>query len=162
MGITVVALGGMRIAAIKVIGRQSELSHRVPMAWLELKRRAPEIAGIVDPGRFYGVFPEFDQLENGANGVFTYWVGIQVADSSAIPEGFETLAIPSRNYASTTVQGGGERIQATYLELARWLRENGRRTDRDSLGFELYDETRQKVTPPYERFDYEIYRPLAD
>ncbi|MGE5591708.1 MAG: GyrI-like domain-containing protein [Bacillota bacterium] len=161
MDVSLVTLDEIKLVAIKVVGRRSELSHRVPLAWLDLVNYLDAIPHKVSPDLFYGVFPESDHLNDGQNGVHTYWVGTHVNLIGEVPLGMSTLTIPAQTYVTATVQGGVEQIEATYLALGRWLKGNGRRTNPDAYGFERYDNRRQKVTPPYERFDYDIFKPLA-
>jgi|GEM_PF-1148512 len=160
MDIRLVAGREMKLVAIKVVGRRSELSHRVPLAWLDLTGRLELIAHKVDPNIFYGLFLESDQLTDGLNGVHTYWVATEVTAFGDLPEGMVPLTIPAQNYAMATVKGGAEQIEATYRGLFGWLRENGRRSNPDGYGFERYDNRRQLVTPPYDQFDYDIFKPL--
>lgn len=150
-----------QIVAIKVVGRHSELSHRVPIAWLDLTNRLDQIPHKVDPTLFYGLFPESDQLNDGENGVFTYWVGTEVSEVGALPEGMVALSLPEQRYVVATVKGPKEAISQAYTNLFGWLKANGQRTDGERLGFELYNTARMPVTPPYDQFDYDIYKPLA-
>jgi predicted transcriptional regulator YdeE len=160
MAISVVTLDEIKLVAIKVVGRRSELSHRVPMAWLELVNRLDAIPHKVDPDLFYDAYPEVEHLTDGGDGVHTQYVGTAVSAFGDVPEGMVTLTIPARTYVTATVRGGADQIDRTYLAIGQWLREHGRRTDPDAFGFERYDNRRQKVTPPYERFDYDIFKPL--
>lgn len=157
----IITVPALKIVAIKVVGRHSELSHRVPIAWLDLTNRLDQIPHKVDPTVFYGLFPESDQLNDGQNGVFTYWVGTAVSESADLPEGMVTLTVPEQRYAVATVKGDKEAITQTYMGLFGWLKEQRLQTAPTSLGFERYDTARQAVVPPYDRFDYDIYKPLA-
>ncbi|HWI61139.1 MAG TPA: GyrI-like domain-containing protein [Symbiobacteriaceae bacterium] len=160
MEASLVTLNEIKLVAMKVVGRRSELSHRVPPAWLELVRRMNEIPDKVDPHLFYGVFPEADHLQGGQNGVFTYWVGTEVTEFGPVPSGMTTLTLPGQTYAMATVRGGAEQIDPIYIGLGGWIGEQGRATNPEGFGFERYDSRRQPVTPPYERFDYDIFKPL--
>lgn len=161
MEISLVTLDEIKIVAIKVVGRRSELSHRVPMAWLDLVNRLDMIPNKVNPDLFYDAYPETDHLTDGVNGIHTNYVGTQVSDFSDLPAGMVSLTIPARTYATVTVRGGADQIYPTYLSVSQWLREHGRRTDPEAFGFERYDNRRQRVTPPYDRFDYDIFKPLV-
>lgn len=161
MNIAIVSLGELKLVAIKVVGRRSELSHRVPMAWLDLTARLEQIEHKVDTNLFYGAFPESDQIHDGQNGVYTYWVGTEVSQFATLPDGMTTLTIPAQTYVGATVTGGPEVIESTYVGIFRWLKSQDRSTNPEAYGFERYDNRRQQVTPPYERFDYDIFKPLA-
>ncbi|WP_437603069.1 hypothetical protein WMF28_15730 [Sorangium sp. So ce590] len=45
--------------------------------------------------------------------------------------------------------------------LSRWIEAQGKRADAQALCIERYDERRQEVTPPCERFDYEVWKPYT-
>lgn len=160
MDVSLVSQEPLKLVALKVVGRRSELSHRVPMAWIELLKRLGEIPHRVGEGVFYGAFPESDHLNDGAHGVYTYYVATEVSALGAVPEGFSELRISAQRCATTRVQGGPEAIDAAYMGLFRWLGEQGLQSDPEAWGLERYDQRLQKVTPPYERFDYEIFKPV--
>lgn len=157
----IIIVPAMKIVAIKVVGRHSELSHRVPIAWLDLTNRREQIPHKIDPTLFYGLFPESDQLNDGQNGVFTYWVGTAVSEFGHLPEGMVSLTLPEQRYVVATVKGAKEAITQTYISLFGWLKEQRQQTAADRLGFELYNTARMPVVPPYDQFDYDIYKPLA-
>lgn len=158
---SLVTLDEVKLVGFKVVGRRSELSHRVPPAWLELVRRLDEIPYKVAPDLFYGAFAEADHLHDGIDGIHTYWVGTEVSEYGELPSGFATLTIPSRTYAMATVRGGAAEVDATYTGLSQWIRAHGHATAPQAFGFERYDNRRQRVTPPYEQFDFDIFKPLA-
>ncbi|WP_437730431.1 GyrI-like domain-containing protein [Sorangium sp. So ce1335] len=160
MMVSVVTRGEIRLAGIKVVGRRSELSHRVPLAWIELVDRLDSVPHLVDRRVFHGAFPESDHQRAGNDGVYTYWACAEVSEGGALPEGLQPLVLPARTYAVARVEGTAEAIEATYVGLARWVEAQGRRVDAQASCLERYDERRQKVTPPYERFDYEVWKPL--
>lgn len=160
MTVDVVDLEELKLVAIKVVGRRSELSHRIPLAWLELTRQLDDIPHRTDPHVFYGAFQEIGHQSDAADAVHAYWVGAPVSAFGALPPGLSALSIPARRYATTTVRGSAEQIDSSYRALAGWLQEQDRLADPAAFGFERYDRNRQEVTPPYERFDYDVYRPL--
>lgn len=73
-----------------------------------------------------------------------------------------TLTIPAQSYAVVTVKGTASAIEPAYMGLFGWLKEQGRNTAAQSYGFELYDDRRMTVTPPYDQFDYDICKPLLN
>ncbi|XXX72878.1 GyrI-like domain-containing protein [Sorangium sp. So ce134] len=160
MNVSLVTRGELGLAGIKVVGRRSELSHRVPLAWIELVERVDSVLHLVDRSVFYGVFPESDHRRAGSDGVYSYWVCTEVNAEGALPEGLRPLVLPARTYATARVEGAADAIEATYRGLARWIEAHGRRVDPQAWCVERYDERRQRVTPPYERFDYEVWKPL--
>ncbi|PTL76730.1 GyrI-like domain-containing protein [Vitiosangium sp. GDMCC 1.1324] len=160
MDVREVSRGEIKLVGLEVVGRRQELSQRVPMAWLELTRGLEAIRHKVDPALFYGVSPESDHLHGGQSGVYSYWVATEVSAFESVPATMTTLLVPAQRYAVTTCKGGAEQIEPTYIGLAQWLAASGSKTRADAYAFELYDVRRQRPTPPYERFDYDIYRPL--
>lgn len=146
---------------IKVVGRRSELSHRVPLAWLEHLSRLDELPGVVDRDVFHGCVPGSDHEQPGDDPVYQYWATTEVRVLDGVPEGLKALTIPARDYAMTPVQGTADAINAAYGRLANWLQSEGRRSAPAAYVLERYGQRRQPVTPPYERFDYELLTPLA-
>ncbi|NVJ17516.1 GyrI-like domain-containing protein [Myxococcus sp. AM010] len=161
MNVSIVSRGEIKLVGIKVVGRRSELSHRVPLAWLELLSRVDGLPGVVDRDLFHGCVPGSDHEQPGADPVYRYWVTTEVRDLDAVTDGLQTLMIPARDYAMTPVQGTADAINAAYSRLAAWLQAQGRRSEPAAYVLERYDQRRQPVTPPYERFDYELLTPLA-
>ena len=157
----IVNKGEIKLAGIKVVGRRSELSHRVPLAWLELKANLGAVENHVNPDLFYGVFPQSHHQNDGVGGVHTYWVGVEVSAFGAVPASLTTLTIPAQTYLMTTAKGQADAIEAAYTGLYGHVRDLGRKTDPNGFGFELYDQRRQPPTPPYEQFDFDIFLPLA-
>ncbi|GEN13163.1 Predicted transcriptional regulator YdeE, contains AraC-type DNA-binding domain [Myxococcus fulvus] len=160
MNISIVSLGGLQLVGLKVVGRRSELSHRVPLAWLDLVARLDSIPNAVNPDVLYGVFPESDHLKERVDGVYTYSVCVQVSRLGPVPEGMNARELPPREYALATARGDATAIGAAYMRLAQWEAEQERKTDGGADCLERYERRRQWVTPPYERFDYDILRPL--
>ncbi|WP_338866856.1 GyrI-like domain-containing protein [Myxococcus stipitatus] len=161
MKVSVVSREEIKLVGLKVVGRRSELSHRVPLAWTELLARLPSIPNLVNQEVLHGVSPESDFLRDHSDGVYTYGVCVEVATLDSVPEGMLSWVLPPREYAMTRVQGSASAIDEAYLGLVRWMAETGRKTDAQAHSLERYDVTRQRVTPPYERFDYDILKPLA-
>lgn len=161
MDVSITTHPELKLVTLKVVGRRSELSHRVPLAWVDLVRRCADLPDRVDPQRFFGAFPESDHASDGAHGVYTYCVGAPVRSFDRVPDGLEPLLVPERRYATTRVDGNAEAIDAAYLRLFAWLQEQGLRSDPSAWALERYDDRRQRVTPPYARFDYDVLKPLA-
>ncbi|MCP3104315.1 GyrI-like domain-containing protein [Myxococcus sp. K15C18031901] len=160
MHVTVSSRHALKLVGLKVVGRRSELSHRVPLAWTELVARADTLPHRVDTNVFYGAFPESDHLGASEDGVYTYSVCAEVSEFGPLPRDFITHVVPPRDYAMLRVVGTAEAIEAAYLGLADWLRDHCRTPDGEALALERYDVRKQRVTPPYTTFDYEILKPL--
>lgn len=57
------------------------------------------------------------------------------------------------------IVGSPERIDEAYVTLSKMLYRDGAVASAP-WGFERYDVRRQAPTPPYERFDYDLFRPI--
>lgn len=161
MKVSVVSRGELTLVGLKVVGRRSELSHRVPLAWARLVASLNTISHAVHPDVLYGVFPESDHQREGDDGVYSYGVCVEVGQQGTLPDGMSAWVLPPSAYAMGTVKGDASAINATYLRLAEWVAEQGWTTDTRACCFERYEQHRQRVTPPYEHFDYDIFKPLA-
>ena len=93
--------------------------------------------------------------------MYIYWVTLEAQESEPIPEGLEVVEIPRQSYAVVTCRGQADAIENAYLELFTWLDASGKSSLPESLGFELYDPSRQSIVPPYPEFDYDIYWPIG-
>lgn len=151
----------LRLVGLRAFGRLEELPVRVPPAWRELATRAPAIAGRLEPGIFYGAMPEAHHLGAPLDGVYIYWVAVRIAPDAPFPKGLGQLLIPAGRYAQATVAGTADQIDPTYLGLAGWMTGNGLTPVPDRWALERYDEARMSVVPPYERFNYEVLRPIS-
>jgi predicted transcriptional regulator YdeE len=160
MNIREVSRGDLTLVGIPVVAPFQELGQRVPSAWRELLNQVKDLPHRVDPELFYGVFRDPEPSREGQPALYTYWVTTEVSAREALPPGLSALSVPARRYAVMTCQGGPERIQPAYLALAEWITAKGYRPRPESLGLELYDARRQRLTPPYEAFDFDIYKPL--
>lgn len=164
--VSVVKLPELVVVALKVTGTFERLQERVPSAWLALMARLPEIGHRMEAEVFHGVSL---QTEESPGMEYTYWVGTQVSECPRVPSGMELLRVPAASHATTRVVGTHEAIAPAYLALFDWERTSGQRfgvhgmADGPGVAYSLerYDSRRQRVTPPYERFDYDIFKMLA-
>lgn len=162
MNVEIVSQPRRCIVGFKTEAPLRDLGRLVPEAWLKLVAELDRIHRKVEAEVFYGIFPESDQLHDGRSGLYTYWVGVEVEELEAVPQGMEAVTIPAQRYAMTTCRGPAEDIWRAYGRVREWLRAEGWTTNADSFGFERYDSRRQRVTPPYQLFDFDIYKPLKD
>jgi predicted transcriptional regulator YdeE len=100
--------------------------------------------------------------------VETLWVGVEMCSLNHVPEGFETLIIPARKFAKTTVYGNREGMNLTYDALWAWFKSQGCERDmtEGSYGYEL-----NRLIPinPFHvpsdlinHFDFDIYAPIKN
>jgi predicted transcriptional regulator YdeE len=161
MDVTITELPALRLVGYRCFGRLGELPDRVHPAWRGLAKEAPTVAGLLEPGIFYGVMPDADHLRPPPDGVYIYWTAVRIAPNAPFPKGMGQLLVPAARYAVTRVRGTEARIPETYTALAEWLGANGEAPAPGGWALERYDERRQSVIPPYPTFDYDILRPLA-
>lgn len=161
MDLTITELPTLRLVGYRCFGRLGELSERVHPAWRGLAKEAPTVAGLLDPGVFYGVMPDADHLRPPPDGVYIYWTCVRIASNAPFPKGMGQLLVPPSRYAVAPVQGGAERITERYIALAQWIEGASETPAPGAWALERYDERRQSVIPPYPTFDYDILRPLA-
>lgn len=156
MDVETVDRSEMKLVGLLVVGRRQELSQRVPLAWLDLVEALGDIDHRVNEGVFYGVFLESD---HGGDGNYRYWVMTEVASFGARPDHMVELTIPGGAFATVPIVGSREKIDEAYMALGRSLYRGGN-LPAAPWGFERYDVRRQAPTPPYERFDYDLFRPM--
>jgi len=161
MDVSLIQLPTLRLVGYRCFGRLGELPDRVHPAWRGLAKEARTVAGLIDPGTFYGVMPDADHLRPPPDGVYIYWTCVQIAANAPFPRGMGQLLVPASRYALTPVTGTAERITERYVALAGWLAEHDETPAPGAWALERYDEGRQSVIPPYPTFDYDILRPLA-
>jgi predicted transcriptional regulator YdeE len=99
---TIETLPALRLVGLRCFGRPEELPLRLAPAWQEMLKRAPEIAGRLDPELFYGARPESHIVPGPADGVFIYWVCVRIAPSAPFPKGLGQLLIPAGRYVIGT------------------------------------------------------------
>lgn len=150
----------LRLACLQVVGRRSELSHRVPVAWVALLEHAASVPDRPDPDRFYGVFLEREFAAAGADGTHRYSVGFELPAAAAAPDGLTVVEVAGGTFAKATVRGAADRIEATYRDLHAWLEDRELRLAPERHGFECYDRRRQSPQPPYRTFDYDVFRAI--
>jgi predicted transcriptional regulator YdeE len=155
-----VSRGDLKLVGIPVVAPFQELGQRVPSAWRELLNQVKDLPHRVDPELFYGIFRDPEPPREGQPALYTYWVTTEVSALESLPPALSALSVPARRYAVVTCQGGAEQLEQTYLALAEWLTAKGFHPRPKSLGLELYDTRRQRLTPPYKTFDFDIYKPL--
>jgi predicted transcriptional regulator YdeE len=100
--------------------------------------------------------------------VETLWVGVEVKSLNRVPQGFETLTLPARKFAKTTVYGNREDMNRTYDALWTWFQEGDNERDMTdgSYGYEV---NRLSPINPFhvpaetiDHFDFDIYAPIKD
>jgi len=157
MPIDIEALPALTLAGVEVTGRRSELAHRVPLAWKRLAALAAQHAA--RPGVFFGATPASDHGD-APDATYTYWCAFEIA--GPVPADLAPLTLPARRYARATVRGDASAIDATYLALAEPFLAGELVADREGWFLERYEMERQSPVPPYEGFDYDVLRPLAE
>ena len=92
MGVHIVRCEEKKLVGLLVVGRRQELSHRAPLAWLELAGALGGIANRVADGVFYGVFADGDHRGDGH---YRYWVATEVSSFGDRPANMVELVVPA-------------------------------------------------------------------
>lgn len=73
---------------------------------------------------------------------FDYYMGVEVDNYDEIPEGMETITIPTGNYAVTsfTKRGNKDVLMAAKYITEEWIPKNGHTEDHQKPGCIYYDE----------------------
>jgi len=146
-----------RIAAMTVAGMSDRYGPqtlaRIPSLWGRFMHLLGHIPGQVG-SIAYGVCYNED-----GHGHFDYMACVEVKDSVKLPEAFETLFIPARNYAVFVHRGPVEEIGATWRAIHEEAIPGGSlKVDKAAPCFERYDE---RFKPGTAGSEVEIWIPLA-
>lgn len=165
MDVSIVKKDRFVVAGIKVVARLRDLYTVVPVAWASLLELLPDVPHAVKPQLLYVVSPQADHVgSDPARDLYTYLVGVEVSSLEGLRRGFEVFEIPAQSYAMTACVGPRDpsTVSYAYTRLREEIVSRGLRRNSASYGFELYDQTQQDVAPTgSERFQYDIYEPLA-
>lgn len=90
------------------------------------------------PGRTLSIYTNYESDEHGE---YTYFLGEEVSDFTNIPEGFDTLVIPSQNYVKFTSNSGIMPKVVIDMWQSIWkLKESDLNGERSYIAdFEVYD-----------------------
>lgn len=144
-------------AAFQVIGVscRSNPSESLHKLWNEFSTRVQEIPAVADQGKAYQVCV-FQDSDPEAE-IFTFIAGMEVDNTSSIPDGMIAHEVPEAHYAVFEHHGLLDTLHKTYEYIyAVWLPDSGyQMAEADSL--EVYDE-RFKIGS--EDSVYEIWIPV--
>ncbi|MDQ0885889.1 putative transcriptional regulator YdeE [Paenibacillus sp. V4I9] len=123
---------------------KGHLSERVEDMKKEFFRRKDEIRNIIHPERY--VSPSFS-----SEILFTYFVCMEVADITDIPEGMLGFTIPPHRYAKV------KSTSDPYRDIHDYLKANNKQNNNRALAFEMYH-FENPVWPD----EAEVYIPIMD
>ena len=106
MDVTFTELPALRLVGYRCFGRLGELPDRVHPAWRGLAKEAPGVAGLLEPGIFYGVMPDADHLRPPPDGVYIYWTCVRIASDAPFPKGMGQLLVPAASLRRRPRQRG--------------------------------------------------------
>ncbi|UVI27540.1 GyrI-like domain-containing protein [Paenibacillus spongiae] len=156
--ITVVERPEMNAIVLKTIRNGRDVRE----AWREIEQVMTDHPDRLHKDQGLVFIPEWQWTTS----IETLWVGVEVASLEHIPQGFETMSIPARKFARTTVRGDRTRMDHTYDALWKWFDTEGYKRDmtESSYGYEL---NRLSPVNPFHipadkinDFDFDIYAPI--
>lgn len=145
-----------------IVLRTVQSRRDVRQAWREIENTVADHPDRLNADEGLVFIPEWQW----ATRVETLWVGVEVHSLDRVPEGLETITIPARRYAKTTMRGDEAEMHRTYDAVWKWFEREGLERDvtEGSFGFEA--NRLSPVNPfhiPAEEikfFDYDIYAPI--
>ncbi|MDF2646049.1 MAG: AraC family transcriptional regulator [Paenibacillus sp.] len=156
--IVVVERPEMKAIVMRTIASQRD----VRQAWKEIENAMADHSGRLNTDEGLVFIPEWQWSTR----VETLWVGVAASSLDHVPDGFETITIPAKKYAKTTVRGDRSQMDRTYDSLWKWFESGGLERDirKGSYGYEM-----NRLTPinPFhipadviDYFDFDIYAPI--
>lgn len=156
--IVVIERPEMKAIVLRTIANQRD----VRQAWKEIENVVGDHPDKLNPYEGLVFIPEWQWAKN----VETLWVGVEVSSLNHVPVGFETITIPSRKYAKTTVRGDRAQMDRTYDSLWKWFEREGYERDMTE-GSYGYETNRLSPVNPFHvpaevinHFDFDIYAPI--
>lgn len=110
----------------KLIGLSANMSfanHNPAVLWKNFIPRKNEIQNILNSNLFsLELYPEFFFENFNPAKEFQKWAAVEAADFSAVPDGMQTLTVPSGLYAVFTYKGTNVNAAAFYNQIfTQWL-----------------------------------------
>ncbi|MDQ6531689.1 GyrI-like domain-containing protein [Flavobacterium sp. LHD-85] len=154
---------------IKTLTEKKLVGHFIEMSFIENKTfqlwsgfmpNRKEIQNVISPNLYSLEVYEKDHFDNfDPNDIFQKWAAVEVSDYSTIPEGMETLIIPTGLYAVFLHLGPATEAHKTYHHIfAEWLPKSDYTVD-DRPHFAVMNERYKKDDPTSEE---EIWIPITN
>ena len=114
---TVINCTELKLVGFRVLCAGEQYIVEIPLAVRKLDERVNEIKHVADSTVQIGAFVVDTEKEEEDG----YWICVEVNEYENIPEGMETLSIPSQNYALWNYKGANLEITGAYEELHHWI-----------------------------------------
>ena len=124
-----VELGEKKFVGMKFAGPFEALPVEIPKLWADFLSRveaAPAYYGVSDEDFTYKLYTEY--------------IAVEVEQFDSIPYGMVGFTVPPRRYVQVTHRGPMSKVQDTYLQLFRWMKEQGYEQDISTFRLEKYDQ----------------------
>ncbi|TCP53908.1 putative transcriptional regulator YdeE [Tumebacillus sp. BK434] len=156
MNITIVELPEKKLIGVKFAGPFDVLPIEMPKLWTIFLERVAEIPQVV-AGAYYEISDE-----DFKHKIYTEYLTVEVERFDTIPYGMLAFALPARQYLKATHRGPMSSVQDTYLNLFKWMKENGYEQDLSALRMERYDRRFLPTVDDHarEENEYEILIPI--
>jgi AraC family transcriptional regulator len=146
------------VSGFALIGNRLTMSfevNRTGELWRSFMPRRKEISGVVSPDVIsLQVYPKSFDFSPTTN--FEKWAGVEVKDFSTVPDGMESLSVPSGLYAIFHYKGSSTDISIFEFIFKEWLPSSGCVLD-DRPHFERLGEKYKNASPDSEE---DIFVPI--
>lgn len=115
---------GKSIVGISIQTTNSEAAETIPAHWgrfmsEQVASKIPNVAS----GSVFAVYTNFENEGENNEGQYTFLIGMEVSDSTQIPEGMDSVVISESNYYAFDVESNKpENVFKTWMEI--WSNEN--------------------------------------
>jgi AraC family transcriptional regulator len=151
MDIQIVMKQPLKLIGIGWTGPYSQVNE-IPQLFARFAARENEIVNQI--GNTY-ICPFHDRKTD-----FTYYVTVAVDSFDHVPEGMVSLELPEQKYAFASYHGPEKQVEKAYINIFRWLRENGYEKDYSALSLEIYHEEDEEVNRSDNERKFDIYVPV--
>ena len=138
-----------------LVERHRDSNSGIPAQWQRFAAECGRLPGPVD-GAAYGVV--FDAAQSGMD--FSYLTGIEVNHRKNLPDSFERLEIPARQYAVFAHSGHVSTLPQTMQSIWQdWLPRSGVRPDSGRVSF--FERYGEEFDPASGTGGFEIWFPVT-
>lgn len=116
-------LVGLKTRFYSTASEKNNIGEKLPGLWGQFMERMGEIENTV-PGICYGVVRQIKEDSD----LLEYYSAIEVSSLDSIPEGMDSIEIPSTHYAKFTHKGEAQQVDSTVNYIySSWLLASGKR-----------------------------------
>ncbi|WP_243299721.1 GyrI-like domain-containing protein [Bacillus litorisediminis] len=128
MEISVVTRSAFKGIGVKWSGTYEQAAKgEIRTVHQKFRNELDQIKNRVNPNIITGL-----SYHNDANS-FTYYLVAEAENLDFIPEGMETISVPSYTFVTSSYEG--EQVHEAYTQLHQWIEQNGYILDQDELHY---------------------------